>query len=158
MARQIAISPLVKTAFYGADANWGRILAAAGRAGVRFDPAQAVLAIGGVTILERGLPLGPEPEAFGHRHRSRGVAGEQPAVCSLQLGDGRGLEPPGRQAGLGREQEGADGRLERAQQRPGRSRGAGQRHAQQGARQEPQETGRRPRGHSLPAVQLSGPI
>lgn len=34
----IATSPLVKTAFYGADANWGRIIAAAGRANVAFDP------------------------------------------------------------------------------------------------------------------------
>jgi len=40
IARQIAISPLVKTAFYGADANWGRILAAAGYAGVALDPAR----------------------------------------------------------------------------------------------------------------------
>lgn len=38
IARHIAASPLVKTAFYGADPNWGRILAAAGAAGVSFDP------------------------------------------------------------------------------------------------------------------------
>lgn len=43
VARQIAMSPLVKTAFYGADANWGRILAAAGYSGVDLDPARLSL-------------------------------------------------------------------------------------------------------------------
>src|SRR6202035_1595196 len=38
IARTIAHSPLVKTAFAGADPNWGRILAAAGRSGITFDP------------------------------------------------------------------------------------------------------------------------
>ena len=38
VAHTIADSPLVKTMFAGADPNWGRILAAAGRAGVKFDP------------------------------------------------------------------------------------------------------------------------
>ncbi len=46
VANTIATSPLVKTAFAGGDANWGRILAAAGRAGVPFNPAQAQLWIG----------------------------------------------------------------------------------------------------------------
>jgi glutamate N-acetyltransferase/amino-acid N-acetyltransferase len=39
VARTIVASPLVKTAVYGEDPNWGRVIAAAGRAGVRFDPA-----------------------------------------------------------------------------------------------------------------------
>ncbi len=43
IANTIAISPLVKTAFYGADANWGRVLMAAGRAGVPFDQSQVNL-------------------------------------------------------------------------------------------------------------------
>lgn len=43
IANTIATSPLVKTAFFGSDANWGRIFAAAGRAGVVFDQAQANL-------------------------------------------------------------------------------------------------------------------
>ncbi len=38
IANTIATSPLVKTAFYGGDANWGRIIAAAGRAGIDLDP------------------------------------------------------------------------------------------------------------------------
>src|SRR5262249_38684984 len=40
IAATIATSPLVKTAIAGADANWGRILAAAGRSGVKFDPSK----------------------------------------------------------------------------------------------------------------------
>jgi glutamate N-acetyltransferase/amino-acid N-acetyltransferase len=43
IANTIATSPLVKTAFYGGDANWGRIVAAAGRAGVPLDPDQLEL-------------------------------------------------------------------------------------------------------------------
>ncbi len=43
IANTIATSPLVKTAFYGGDANWGRIIAAAGRAGVPFDADKAEL-------------------------------------------------------------------------------------------------------------------
>jgi glutamate N-acetyltransferase / amino-acid N-acetyltransferase len=58
IARTIATSSLVKTALFGKDANWGRILAAAGRAGVPFDPGEARIAIGDVTIVERGLGLG----------------------------------------------------------------------------------------------------
>lgn len=46
VANTVATSPLVKTAFAGGDANWGRILAAAGRAGVPFNPALAQLWIG----------------------------------------------------------------------------------------------------------------
>lgn len=46
IAQTIATSPLVKTAFAGSDPNWGRILAAAGRAGVAFDQYQTSLAIG----------------------------------------------------------------------------------------------------------------
>lgn len=46
IANTIAISPLVKTAFAGSDANWGRLLMAAGRAGVPFDQADVNLWIG----------------------------------------------------------------------------------------------------------------
>jgi glutamate N-acetyltransferase/amino-acid N-acetyltransferase len=43
VARTIIESPLVKTAVYGEDPNWGRVIAAAGRAGVRFDPDEVSL-------------------------------------------------------------------------------------------------------------------
>ncbi|AKG53853.1 glutamate N-acetyltransferase/N-acetylglutamate synthase [Dehalogenimonas sp. WBC-2] len=54
VARTILSSPLVKTAVYGGDPNWGRILAAAGRSGSRFDPACVNLSIGNVEILKNG--------------------------------------------------------------------------------------------------------
>ncbi len=56
VARTIANSPLVKTAVHGADPNWGRIVAAAGRAGVLFDVARATVHIGGILLFENGLP------------------------------------------------------------------------------------------------------
>jgi glutamate N-acetyltransferase/amino-acid N-acetyltransferase len=54
VARTIANSPLVKTAFAGADPNWGRILAAAGRSGVKLDPARANISIAGVPVCRSG--------------------------------------------------------------------------------------------------------
>jgi|SRR5690348_3735640 len=54
IARTIANSPLVKTAFTGADPNWGRILAAAGRSGVRFNPERTDIWIAGVAVCRRG--------------------------------------------------------------------------------------------------------
>jgi glutamate N-acetyltransferase/amino-acid N-acetyltransferase len=46
VARTVVASPLVKTAIYGEDPNWGRVIAAAGRAGVDFSPGEASLWIG----------------------------------------------------------------------------------------------------------------
>lgn len=54
IARTVANSPLVKTAFAGADPNWGRILAAAGRAGVEFDPSHTNIWIGGLAVCRGG--------------------------------------------------------------------------------------------------------
>ena len=51
----IANSPLVKTAFFGQDPNWGRILCAAGYSGAELDPEKTTLWIGGVQIVEGGL-------------------------------------------------------------------------------------------------------
>ena len=56
VARTIANSPLVKTAVHGADPNWGRIVAAAGRSGVMFDIDRATVHVGGVRLFENGLP------------------------------------------------------------------------------------------------------
>jgi glutamate N-acetyltransferase/amino-acid N-acetyltransferase len=54
VARTIANSPLVKTALAGADPNWGRILAAAGRSGVAFDPDRVEVRLAGITVFRRG--------------------------------------------------------------------------------------------------------
>jgi glutamate N-acetyltransferase / amino-acid N-acetyltransferase len=56
VARTIANSPLVKTAIHGADPNWGRIVAAAGRAGVTFDMNGVTVYVGGILLFENGLP------------------------------------------------------------------------------------------------------
>jgi glutamate N-acetyltransferase/amino-acid N-acetyltransferase len=56
IARTIANSPLVKTAVHGADPNWGRIVASAGRSGVRFDISRTTVHVGGVLLFENGLP------------------------------------------------------------------------------------------------------
>jgi len=55
IARAIANSPLVKTAIAGSDPNWGRILSAAGNAGVAFDPGKADIDLQGVTVCRAGL-------------------------------------------------------------------------------------------------------
>jgi glutamate N-acetyltransferase/amino-acid N-acetyltransferase len=54
IARSIADSPLVKTALYGNDPNWGRILAAAGKCGVAFDPERLRVAIAGIPVYVDG--------------------------------------------------------------------------------------------------------
>lgn len=54
IAKTIANSPLVKTAFAGADPNWGRILAAAGRSGVKFDARRANISIAGAAVCRGG--------------------------------------------------------------------------------------------------------
>lgn len=54
IARTIATSPLVKTAMHGCDPNWGRILAAAGRAGVDFSVAATSVCIGETAVFESG--------------------------------------------------------------------------------------------------------
>lgn len=62
VAKTIANSPLVKTAFFGGDPNWGRIVAAAGRSGVDFDPSSMKLFLGEIEILSRGEPVGSAEE------------------------------------------------------------------------------------------------
>jgi glutamate N-acetyltransferase / amino-acid N-acetyltransferase len=55
LARSIANSPLVKTAVAGSDPNWGRILSAAGNAGVAFDPRKTDIEMQGVPVCRGGL-------------------------------------------------------------------------------------------------------
>jgi glutamate N-acetyltransferase / amino-acid N-acetyltransferase len=56
IARTVADSPLVKTAIAGADPNWGRIVSAAGYAGVPFDPAGVELHLNGTLLYREGTP------------------------------------------------------------------------------------------------------
>jgi len=61
-AAAISNSPLVKTAFFGGDANWGRVLAAAGRSGAALDMTRLSLEFCGVKVFDDGAPL-PRDEA-----------------------------------------------------------------------------------------------
>jgi glutamate N-acetyltransferase / amino-acid N-acetyltransferase len=68
VASRIATSPLVKTALFGNDANWGRVLAAAGSAPynggfANLDPELVTLRYNGATVIERGSPSNVEPDA-----------------------------------------------------------------------------------------------
>jgi glutamate N-acetyltransferase/amino-acid N-acetyltransferase len=56
LARAVADSPLVKTAIHGADPNWGRIVSAAGYAGVPFEETELSLWINGVPVYDQGAP------------------------------------------------------------------------------------------------------
>lgn len=62
-ARTIANSALVKTAFFGEDANWGRIMAALGRSECSFDPNKVSISFNEVLLVAGGMVLGPQAEA-----------------------------------------------------------------------------------------------
>jgi len=62
IADTISNSNLVKTALFGEDANWGRILAAAGRAGVKIDPYKADIFFDDVMIAKDGMWCGERAE------------------------------------------------------------------------------------------------
>lgn len=64
VARTVAMSLLVRTAVTGGDPNWGRILAAAGRSGVAFDPARIELRVGGLPLFDGGAPAGTDRAAL----------------------------------------------------------------------------------------------
>lgn len=57
IARRIATSPLTKTAFFGCDPNWGRVIAAAGDAGVPVNPARIEIAIQGQVLARDGMEV-----------------------------------------------------------------------------------------------------
>ncbi len=67
IAQTIATSPLVKTAFAGGDPNWGRVFAAAGRSGVKFDPHRVDITMAGIHVLSRGKPLDFNERAASNR-------------------------------------------------------------------------------------------
>jgi glutamate N-acetyltransferase / amino-acid N-acetyltransferase len=84
-AKTVATSLLVKTALFGEDANWGRLLAAAGRAGVPFDPRRAAISVGGIAIVKDGAPIGAEAEKLANE-----VLKRPSYQIELRLGDGPG--------------------------------------------------------------------
>ena len=86
VARSVANSALVKTALFGGDPNWGRIVQAIGAAGVRLKPAQVDVRIGGVQMLRGGEPAGG---AAGLRRAERAMKKREVAI-EISLGAGPG--------------------------------------------------------------------
>lgn len=81
IARAIANSPLVKTAMHGNDPNWGRIVSAAGYAGVAYDSSRSTLILQQVPVFRRGKPL-----TFDAKKMSRALAAPEVTVqlnCGL---------------------------------------------------------------------------
>ncbi len=70
IARAIAHSPLVKTAWAGADPNWGRVLAAIGRSGVALDPSKIDIHFGEIAVCRRGTAVEFDEQAA-HEYLSR---------------------------------------------------------------------------------------
>ena len=85
IADTIAHSPLVKTAFFGEDANWGRIVAAAGRAGVALDPDRLDLYFDDVQMVHNGTGCGMAAEA-----EATAVLKKPEFSVSLDLNQGSG--------------------------------------------------------------------
>jgi glutamate N-acetyltransferase/amino-acid N-acetyltransferase len=82
IARTIANSPLVKCAMNGNDPNWGRIVSAAGYAGVKFEPDRSTLRLQGVEVFRHGKPLEFDAESL-----SRKLAnGEVDVLLDCRLG------------------------------------------------------------------------
>lgn len=85
IAFTVANSPLVKTAFFGEDANWGRIIAAAGRAGVHLIPERVTLHFNGLCVFRGGTPVGgPEVE-----EKATEIFRQKEIAVTLDLGLGR---------------------------------------------------------------------
>jgi glutamate N-acetyltransferase/amino-acid N-acetyltransferase len=82
-ARTITTSNLVKTAIHGADPNWGRILAAAGRSGAKVDDRRVTIRIGSLEVFRSGRPVRFDPNAL----RTIFSQAEIPIEVELALGN-----------------------------------------------------------------------
>jgi len=84
IAKTIANSPLVKTAIHGADPNWGRIVSAAGYAGVPFDPAGVTLHLNGFLLYQGGTPVSFDAKAV-----SESIRANRETLVQLQMSEGQ---------------------------------------------------------------------
>jgi glutamate N-acetyltransferase/amino-acid N-acetyltransferase len=80
IARAIADSPLVKTAIAGGDPNWGRIVSAAGYAGVPFREEDMTLKVNGVLLYKSGIPTD-----FDAKSLSQGLRANRDVLIELEL-------------------------------------------------------------------------
>jgi len=84
-ARTVALSPLVKTAIHGEDANWGRILAAVGYSGIEFDADKFEITINNVPILKRNYLVTLPNEKANQSLKSKNID----LLLQLNCGDGK---------------------------------------------------------------------
>ena len=93
VARTIAGSSLAKSAVFGRDPNWGRIAAAAGRAGVHFDQQDLRIQLGDFLLMENGQPL-PFDRAAASNYLKTAAAGaylkEDTVLIAVSIGNGSG--------------------------------------------------------------------
>jgi glutamate N-acetyltransferase/amino-acid N-acetyltransferase len=78
-ARAIAESPLVKTAVFGADANWGRIMMAIGKSGAEFDPYQVDVWLCDYQLVKRGMDAGYDEK------RAKDLLAKDPVTITVHL-------------------------------------------------------------------------
>ena len=78
----VAKSPLVKTAFFGEDPNWGRVICAVGYAGVPIKPEKTVVKFGGIPVYANGVGASFDEAAL------RKVMAERDLVIDVELGLG----------------------------------------------------------------------
>jgi glutamate N-acetyltransferase/amino-acid N-acetyltransferase len=74
IARAVGHSPLVKTAVFGQDANWGRIVCALGNSGAGFNPARARVELCGVEVFRRQQPVEADGQALEAAMKERDIA------------------------------------------------------------------------------------
>ncbi|MDF0672730.1 MAG: bifunctional glutamate N-acetyltransferase/amino-acid acetyltransferase ArgJ [Nitrospira sp.] len=84
VAGTIATSNLVKTALFGEDANWGRVMAAIGRSGVAIDPDRVTVRFDDIVMVRRGVGMGPEAE-----QKIAPVFKQKEFTVTVQLGQGQ---------------------------------------------------------------------
>jgi len=94
VARTVAGSSLVKSAIFGRDPNWGRIAAAAGRAGVDFDESELDIFLGPHQMMKSGQPVEYDTEAASKymfdASKAEYMSGEDSVVITLSIGRGSG--------------------------------------------------------------------
>lgn len=86
VAETIATSQLVKTAIHGCDPNWGRIVAAAGRAGVPFRVDDVNVKVGAVTVFRKGAPV----SSAAVERKASNVMKKPRYTITLEMGKGSG--------------------------------------------------------------------
>ena len=82
IAMSVAKSPLVKTAFFGEDPNWGRVICAVGYAGVPMDPQKTIVKFGGIPVYANGVGAPFDEEEL------RSVMSAHDIIIDIDMGEG----------------------------------------------------------------------